>query len=91
MEYLLCKKPTGNKKKLVFPNFIIKCFLGLTIGFYEEGFIGYILGEEREGRRQERREGQVDQNLFAVTMDRILIFILIFQVLLKSKTGKIKD
>lgn len=61
MEYLLCTK-IPEIKKIVFPNFIIKCFLGQKIRFYGEGFIGYILGEEREGRRKERREGQVDQN-----------------------------
>lgn len=57
MEYLLCAKILAITKKSVFPNFIIKCFLGLEIEFYGKGFIGYILREEREG--------QVDPKLFA--------------------------
>lgn len=62
--------------------------------FYEKGFIGCILKEERKGKRKGRREGQADPYSFALTMVFILIFILIFQVLLnnkikvKLKTGK---
>lgn len=79
----MCKNTGNNKKKSVFPNFIIKCFLGLEIEFYGKGFIGYILGEEREDK--------LTQSYLPLTTVLKLIFILTFSVLLNNKRGKIKD
>lgn len=74
---------TGDNKNVNLSLFYYKTFSWLKIEFYENDFIGYILGKEREGRTKERAE-QVYYSTALMTIF-LLIFILIFQVLLNNK------
>lgn len=49
---------TGDNKNINLSLFYYKMFSWLKIEFYENDFIGYILGKEREGRTEERERNK---------------------------------